>query len=90
MGLWSRETIEPEVRWVCDALDLKLRDVMPVIFLALSGSRQSMSAFDLAALLGPDRTRVRLRSALELSGGVSKKALKRLEKGYQDAVTTSS
>lgn len=89
LGSWSRETIEPEVRWVCDVLDLKLRDVMPVIFLALSGSRQSMSAFDLAALLGPDRTRVRLRSALELSGGVSKKALKRLEKGYQDAVTTS-
>ena len=90
VGSWSRETIETEVRWVCDALDLKLRDVMPVIFLALSGSRQSMSAFDLAALLGPDRTRVRLRSALELSGGVSKKALKRLEKGYQDAITTSS
>ena len=90
LGSWSRETIEPEVRWVCDALDLKLRDVMPVIFLALSGSKQSISAFDLAALLGPDRTRVRLRSALELSGGVSKKALKRLEKGYQEAVTTLS
>ena len=71
-------------------MDLKLRDVMPVIFLALSGSRQSMSAFDLAVLLGPDRTRVRLRSALELSGGISKKALKRLEKGYQDAIMTSS
>ena len=39
VGSWSRETIETEVRWVCDALDLKLRDVMPVIFLALSGSR---------------------------------------------------
>ena len=63
---------------------------MPVVFLALSGSRQSISAFDLAALLGPDRTRARLRSALELSGGVSKKALKRLEKGYQEAVTTST
>ena len=49
-----------------------------------------MSAFDLAVLLGPDRTRVRLRSALELSGGISKKALKRLEKGYQDAIMTSS
>ena len=87
---WSRETIESEVRWVCDALDLNLREVMPVIFLALSGSRQSMSAFDLAALLGPDRTRARLRSAMELSGGISKKALKRLEKGYQDAITSSS
>ena len=90
LGSWSRETIEPEVRWVCDALDLNLREVMPVIFLALSGSRHSMSVFDLAALLGPDRTRVRLRSALELSGGISKKALKRLEKVYQDAITTSS
>jgi glutamyl-tRNA synthetase len=34
------------------------------------------------AMLGPDLTRARLRSAIDLMGGVSKKAAKRLEKEY--------
>ena len=82
---WSREAIESEIRWVADSLELKLRDVMPVAFMALSGTRQAISAFDLAVLLGPDRTLARLRSALETAGGLSKKGLKRLEKSYQQA-----
>ena len=82
---WTREALESEIRWVADSLQLKLRDVMPVVFMALSGTRQAISAFDLAVLLGPDRTLARLRSALETAGGLSKKGLKRLEKSYQQA-----
>ena len=82
---WSREAIESEIRWVADSLELKLRDVMPVVFMALSGTRHAISAFDLAVLLGPDRTLARLRSALDTTGGLSKKGLKRLEKSYQQA-----
>ena len=82
---WTREAIECEIRWVADSLGLKLRDVMPVVFMALSGTRQAISAFDLAVLLGPDRTLARLRSALDTVGGLSKKGLKRLEKSYQQA-----
>ena len=82
---WTREAIECEIHWVADSLGLKLRDVMPVVFMALSGTRQAISAFDLAMLLGPDRTLARLRSALETAGGLSKKGLKRLEKSYQQA-----
>jgi glutamyl-tRNA synthetase len=48
-----------------------------------------MSAFDLAELLGADRTRARFRTALDVSGGVSKKGLKRLEKRYQEAINAS-
>ena len=82
---WTREALEDEIRWVADSLGLRLRDVMPVVFMALSGTRQAISAFDLAVLLGPDRTLARLRSALETAGGLSKKGLKRLEKSYQQA-----
>jgi len=60
--------------------------VMPVVFIVLSGTRQAISAFDLAVLLGPDRTRARVRAGLEAAGGVSKKGLKRLEKSYQEAL----
>ena len=85
-SIWTREAVETEIRWVADSLDLKLKDVMPVVFMVFSGTRQAISAFDLAVLLGPDRTRARVRAALNVMGGVSKKGLKRLEKSYQEAI----
>ena len=86
ISTWTREAIETEIRWVADSLGLKLKDVMPVVFIVLSGTRQAISAFDLAVLLGPDRTRARIRAGLDAAGGVSKKGLKRLEKSYQEAL----
>jgi glutamyl-tRNA synthetase len=86
MSIWTREAVETEIRWVADSLDLKLKDVMPVVFMVLSGTRQAISAFDLAVLLGPERTRARVRAGLNIMGGVSKKGLKRLEKSYQEAI----
>ena len=87
VSTWTRESVEAEIRWVADSLDLKLKHVMPVVFMVLSGTRQAISAFDLAVLLGPDRTRARVRAGLDAAGGVSKKGLKRLEKSYQEAIT---
>ncbi len=86
VSTWTREAIEAEIRWVADSLGLKLKDLMPLVFMVLSGTRQAISAYDLAVLLGPDRTRARVRAGLEAVGGVSKKGLKRLEKSYQEAV----
>ena len=82
---WDRVQIEHSIQFVCQAMGLKLKQVMPIVFVALSGKPQAISAFDLAVLLGPDRSRARLRQALEVAGGVSKKGLKRLEKSYEDA-----
>lgn len=87
-SIWTREAVETEIRWVADSLDLKLKDVMPVVFMVFSGTRQAISAFDLAVLLGPDRTRARVRAGLNVMGGVSKKGLKRLEKSYQEAISS--
>ena len=86
---WDRATLESAIRWAGDALGLKLKQIMPVVFVVLSGKRRAMSAFDLAELLGADRTRARFRTALDVSGGVSKKGLKRLEKRYQEAINAS-
>ena len=83
---WNRASVEAEIRWVASAFEIKLKEVMPLIFLVLSGSHQAISAFDLAELLGPDRSRARARSAIELLGGVSKKGLKVLEKSYHEAL----
>ena len=84
--IWTREVVEAQIRWVADSLELKLKDVMPVVFVVLSGEHQAISAFDLAVLLGPERTRARIRAGLNVVGGVSKKGLKRLEKSYHEAI----
>ena len=67
---WSRESVMYAVQFVCQQLHLKMKEWMPVMFIALSGSTQAISAFDLAVLLGHDSTRARLRLALERLGGV--------------------
>ena len=68
---------------------MKLKQLLPLFFVAISGSTVSLPLFDGLAILGPDLTRMRLRYALEILGengqGLSKKGLKGLEKEYASA-----
>ena len=52
------------------------------MFVAIAGKPVAPPLFDSMAILGPDMCRARLRHALEVLGGVSKKQLKKLEKDY--------
>jgi len=61
-------------------LELKLRDVMPLMFASITGQASSVSVLDAMEIIGPDLTRFRLRQALELLGGASKKEVKEWEK----------
>ncbi|MCB1615268.1 MAG: glutamate--tRNA ligase [Pseudomonadales bacterium] len=80
---WTRETIFSEIKQLSESLQIKLKDFLPPIFVAIAGSTASFSVMDAMALLGPDMSRARLRHAIEVLGGVSKKQMKRLEKDYQ-------
>ncbi|MEM6606687.1 MAG: glutamate--tRNA ligase [Pseudomonadota bacterium] len=80
--VWGRDAVWDSLKALADALDLKIRDLLAPLFIAMSGSRASFSVIDAMTLLGPDVSRARLREAISLAGGVSKKALKRLEKEY--------
>ena len=62
-------------------MQLKTREFLKPLFIALSGRSVSLPLFDSMVFLGPDLTRVRLREALAALG-VSKKQNKRLEKQY--------
>ena len=62
--------------------EVKIKDFLGPLFIAISGSSRSFSVVDSMYLIGPDMTRARLRSALEVLGGVSKNLGKRLEKEY--------
>ena len=80
---WDRERIWNALKALADRLDIKVRDFLAPLFVAISGSRASISVVDAMALLGPDMSRARIRHAIDALGGVSKKAAKRLEKEYR-------
>jgi glutamyl-tRNA synthetase len=80
---WNRDAIWDELKATADALEVKVKDFLAPIFIAISGSTASFSVVDSMQILGPDISRARLREAINILGGVSKKAMKRLEKEYQ-------
>ena len=71
------------MKGLADALGVKVKDFLAPLFVAIAGSSASFSVVDSMELLGPDMSRARIRHAIEVLGGVSKKAMKRLEKEYQ-------
>ena len=80
---WNRDAIFTAMKSVADAMGVKVKDFLAPLFVAIAGSSASFSVVDSMEMLGPDMSRARLRHAIETLGGVSKKALKRLEKEYQ-------
>ncbi|MEP4485256.1 MAG: glutamate--tRNA ligase [Halioglobus sp.] len=80
---WHRDQIWAELKTVADALEIKVKDFLAPVFVAIAGSSASFSVVDSMELLGPDMSRARLRHAIDVLGGVSKKATKRFEKEYQ-------
>ncbi|MFA5678270.1 MAG: glutamate--tRNA ligase [Pseudomonas sp.] len=77
---WDKDGITANIQQVAEGMELKLRDLMPLLFVAITGQASSVSVLDAMAHLGPDLTRYRLRQALELLGGASKKEVKAWEK----------
>lgn len=77
---WDKDGITASIQQIAELLEMKLRDLMPLLFAAITGQASSVSVLDAMAHLGPDLTRFRLRQALELLGGSSKKEVKAWEK----------
>ncbi|MDA8962252.1 glutamate--tRNA ligase [Congregibacter sp.] len=80
---WDRDSVWAALKGLADKLEIKVRDFLAPLFIAVSGSRASISVVDAMSLLGPDMSRARVRHAIDTLGGVSKKAGKRFEKEFQ-------
>ncbi len=78
----DHESVEAAMKGLASGLDIKLGDFMPVLFLAITGHKVSISVFATIEVLGLDLVRTRLRKALAELGGISKKGAKSLEKEY--------
>ncbi|MBY4677901.1 glutamate--tRNA ligase [Marinobacterium arenosum] len=80
---WDKDRLFRNLKQVADALELKIRDFLFPLFIAIAGTSQTVSVMDSMAILGPDMSRARMRHALNLVGGPSKKQAKKWEKEYR-------
>lgn len=80
---WNRDAIFAEAHRIATALGLKVKDVLHPVFVAIAGTTASFSVVDSMEIIGSDLSRARLRQAIEILGGVSKKQAKKLEKNWQ-------
>ena len=80
---WTRDAVWNDMKALADDSGVKVKDFLAPLFIAIAGSSASFSVVDAMELLGPDMSRARIRHAIEVLGGVSKKAMKQLEKDYQ-------
>lgn len=80
---WQRDDLYESIKGLADAMGMKIKPFLQPLFIALTGSTTSPPLFDSMSLLGSDLTRARLREALQVAGGVSKKETKQWEKDYR-------
>jgi len=79
---WNKDRLFAQLKQLAEAMGFKIRDFLFPLFIAVAGTNQTVSVMDSMAILGPDMTRARLRHAVNVLGGPSKKEAKRWEKEY--------
>lgn len=90
---WTESNIQTVLTELAKAMDIKLRDFMSPFFIAIAGSKSSTPVMNSMYLIGADMTLQRLRHAIDVLGGVSKKKIKELEKrhqGFGDLLSTNT
>ena len=87
---WDRDNLYKCLNELAVAMELKLKDFLLPLFIAVTGKASAPPLFDSMVILGPDLVRARIRFGLEIVGGPSKKQLKKLDKEYQKINTGNS
>ncbi len=85
---WTKDNIFGDIKGLAKGMGLKLGDFMFPIFVAIAGTPNSWSVMESMEMLGPDMTRARLRHALNVVGGFSKKETKKVEKEYASLIAS--
>ncbi len=80
---WQREALFTTLKALADQLGIKMKEFLAPLFVAIAGTTASFSVLDGMALLGSDMSRARIRHAIEVLGGVSKKRAKALDKEFR-------
>lgn len=80
----NRDRVEEVMQDLASSFDLKIRDFLFPLFVAVSGKAVSTSVIESIAILGIDLSRARIRHAIATLGGISKKQAKALEKEFRE------
>ncbi|NLQ16065.1 glutamate--tRNA ligase [Marinomonas sp. M1K-6] len=84
LNKWEKDNIFNELKTLAQAMEIKPKDFFAPLFVAISGTTASVSVFDSMAILGSDISRARMRTAVNVLGGPSKKEAKRWEKEFSE------
>jgi glutamyl-tRNA synthetase len=79
---WHKDALFAGMKNLSENMGYKIRDFLFPLFVAISGTAQSVSVIDSMQILGPDMSRARVRFALDQLGSPSKKEAKRWEKEF--------
>lgn len=80
----SRDAVEQVCVKLAAYFDMKIRDFLFPLFVAITGRAVSTSVIDAISIIGLDVSRARIRAAIGILGGISKKETKTLEKDFRD------
>lgn len=80
---WQKDSIQTNMFALAEHLEIKVRDFLYPLFIAIAGTSSTISVLDSMVQLGPDMSRARLRHSINLLGGLGKKKLKKMEKDFQ-------
>lgn len=80
---WNEVQILDTLKASAAKMNLKLKDIMPLVFVIITGSLNSISVIDAMSLLGPDMTRYRFRTVLNKLGGFTEQELDELINKYK-------
>jgi glutamyl-tRNA synthetase len=73
---WNKDGVDAVLRRTAELLEVKLKDAIRPMYLAITGAAQGVPLFDAITHLGRDIIRERLRHALELLGAPTSKEAK--------------
>jgi glutamyl-tRNA synthetase len=73
---WNKDGVDATLRRTAEVLEVKLKDMIRPMYLAITGRAQGVPLFDAITHLGRDIIRERLRHAMELLGPASAKEVK--------------
>jgi glutamyl-tRNA synthetase len=79
---WERDNLFADLKGLADYFEVKIKEFLAPMFVAIAGTTASISVMDSMVILGPDLARARVRHAVDVLGGVSKKQMKKLEKEF--------
>lgn len=81
---WGKSGVEAATQEVTSVFKTNHKKiVIPILFAVITGKRQGPPLYDSVQILGKDRTRARLLTAMEFLGGLSKKKLGLLQEAWE-------